>query len=257
MCGNWWGRSCELLSEPCLSACISNWFAHKLFTWTSAAKICQPPGAPEQISTLSEHYFCYFWPKKAVYALFLRPCFCVVFRHRSLTRFSVNAEEKRVQSQIQVTYLSIQQPRCKSAGGSIHSLHHAAVNSFSYPVKGRVNPPSIWHAAHLVERHSGWLEGGEPRGCCGRGSGGVEEEGDSLGGVDLSRWTSQLRSKWSLHTAETAGSHRTGTQHPGGHSPSWPAGGAMGPSDTRRKMIHFSLLLCFVLTQKPRANQGI
>lgn len=215
-------------------------------------KSVSPRVHPSKFPHFLSIIFVIFDLKKAVYALFLWPCFCVVFRHRSLTRFSVNAE-----SQIQVTYLSIQQPRCKSAGGSIHSLHHAAVNSFSYPVKGRVNPPSIWHAAHLVERHGGWLEGGEPRGCCGRGSGGVEEEGDSLGGVDLSRWTSQLRSKWSLHTAETAGSHRTGTQHPGGHSPSWPAGGAMGPSDTRRKMIHFSLLLCFVLTQKPRANQGI
>lgn len=28
-------------------------------------------------------------------------------------------------------------------GSFIHSLHHGAVNSFSYPVKGRVNPPSI------------------------------------------------------------------------------------------------------------------
>lgn len=29
-----------------LFACISNWFTHKLFTWTSAAKICRPAGSP-------------------------------------------------------------------------------------------------------------------------------------------------------------------------------------------------------------------
>lgn len=121
------------------------------------------PGTPEQISALSECWFCYSWPKKKRSRLHSL-CVAVLPHWALLERLtcfsSVNPEEKHAQSQTQVTYLSIQQPRCKSAGGSVHSLHRVAVNSFSYPVKGRVNPPSIWHTAHLVERHSGRLEGG-------------------------------------------------------------------------------------------------
>lgn len=45
----------------------------------------------------------------------------------------------------------------------IHSLHHGSLNSFSCPFKGRVNPPSIWHAVHLAERHGGWLGDREGR----------------------------------------------------------------------------------------------
>lgn len=78
--------------------------------------------------------------------------FCVAlllhFVLSMLTCYSVNSalmphNKKSRQSQTQVTYLSIQQPSSSRAGGFTHSLHHGAVNSFSYPVKGRVNPPSI------------------------------------------------------------------------------------------------------------------
>lgn len=109
-------------------------------------------------------------PKKQLTIIFLWLCFCILL-YLMLTCYSVNYtlvphNEKTVQSQTQVTYLSIQQQSSSRAGGFTHSLHHGAVNSFSYPVKGRVNPPSIWHTAHLAERHSGWLEGGESRGSC-------------------------------------------------------------------------------------------
>lgn len=43
---------------------------------------------------------------------------------------------------------------------SAPSLHGGHVDSFSYPVKGRVKPPSIRHAAHLAERHRGCSLGG-------------------------------------------------------------------------------------------------
>lgn len=121
---------------------------------------------PSKFSTLSECCFVIFKPLKKQLAIIL--CgrvftLCPVNVNMLLSEPCAHSE-KIVQSQTQVTYLSIQQPSCSRAGGFTHSLHHGAVNSFSYPVKGRVNPPSIWHAAHLAERHSGWLEGGESRG---------------------------------------------------------------------------------------------
>lgn len=87
---------------------------------------------------------------------------------QTLTCYSVNPpQNKKIGQTWHICRFS------SSAGGFIHSLHHGAVNSFSYPVKGRVNPPSIWHAAHLAERHSGWLQGGELWGSSGRGGGGL------------------------------------------------------------------------------------
>ena len=63
------------------SACISNWFTHKLFTPTSAAKICRCAGSAERISTLSV-LFCYCWPKKKVVLLpLVWPSCCLALSH--------------------------------------------------------------------------------------------------------------------------------------------------------------------------------
>ncbi len=173
--GNWWERCC--LSCACLwIVCM-----HQQLVYPQAVHLnisCQNLSACG-FTQANFHFLSivllFLSVKKTAYLPLVWPCFYIVWN--ITTCYPVNPafvpqNENIVQSQTQVTYLSIQQPGCSSAGGFIHSLHHGAVNSFSYPVKGRVNPPSIWHAAHLAERDGGWLEGGELWGSCGGDDGG-------------------------------------------------------------------------------------
>lgn len=140
-------------------------------------------------------------------------------------------------------------------GSFIHSLHPGAVKLFSYPLKGRVNPPSIWHAAHLAERHSG----------CSGGRGAVEVVVVVVGGGGGPVWEvwswadGPLSSVVSLHMEEEdcriSQDRDTTSRWPQPLLTSWRSDGTIWHSQENDTLFFF--LLCFVSTQKPWANQGI
>lgn len=102
----------------------------------------------------------HFWPKKVSHLALVWPCFHTVSNVNMLPSEPCIHVSMRRSCKVRHRW-HICRFSSRAAGVQVGSfIHCIMVLWIHYPFKGRVNPPSIWHAAHLAERHSDWVEGG-------------------------------------------------------------------------------------------------